>query len=155
MNTDFKHALYLDDLRTPTEAPEGHEPFRVVRNYDQFVSYIETYGIPDLISFDHDLADEHMNDWFANQAKGNQHISYDDFKEKTGMDCVKWLCNRIQDEKEAGNTVSMPIIRVHSANAMGSQNIISYATSFADAMGLKADVRYMVTPFKIETKVEE
>ena len=38
MNTTLKHALYLDDLRTPTEAPEGHEPFRVVRSYDQFVS---------------------------------------------------------------------------------------------------------------------
>lgn len=155
MNTNLKTALYLDDLRTPKVALDGYEPFSVVRNYDQFVSHIQTHGVPDLISFDHDLADEHMMDWHENQAKGNQHISYDTFKEKTGLDCIKWLCDTIMNEKENGNHVAMPAIRVHSANAVGSQNMLSYAASFCNAMDIQGDLCYMVTPFTIETKVEE
>jgi hypothetical protein len=155
MNTTLKRALYLDDLRTPTVTLEGYEPFSVVRNYDEFVSHIQTHGIPDFISFDHDLADEHMHDWFQNQARGKEVINYESFQEKTGMDCMKWLCNTILDEKENGNPYSMPVIRVHSANVMGSQNMLSYAASFCHALDLEGDIRYMVTPFKMDTKVED
>lgn len=155
MNTTLKRALYLDDLRTPTVTLEGYEPFSVVRDYDQFVSHIQTHGIPDLISFDHDLADEHMRDWYKHQARGVETISYGEFKEKTGLDCMKWLCNLILDEKENGNDVTMPAIRVHSANPMGSQNMLSYASSFCSVMELDADIRYLVVPFVIATQVEE
>lgn len=155
METNKKRALYLDDLRTPSVTLDGYEPFTVVRNYDQFVSHIQTHGVPDLISFDHDLADEHMRDWYKHQAHGIETISYDTFKEMTGLDCMKWLCNFIQDEKENGIDITMPAIRVHSANPMGSQNILSYASSFCSVMELDADIRYMVSPFVIETKVEE
>lgn len=154
METNVNTALYLDDLRTPSAVIEGYEPFVVVRNYDQFVSHIKTYGIPALISFDHDLADEHMRDWYKHQARGIEQVSYEDFTEKTGLDCMKFLCKTIQDAKENGHYFFMPAIRVHSANPMGSQNILSYAHSFCTAMGLEGDIRYMVTPFTIATIVE-
>lgn len=41
--------LYLDDLR-PT--PEG---FERVYDYEEFTEYISQNGMPDFISFDHDL----------------------------------------------------------------------------------------------------
>jgi hypothetical protein len=154
METNNKLALYLDDLRTPSVALDGYEPFIVVRNYDQFVSHIQTHGIPDLISFDHDLAEEHMRDWYKYQARGIEKVSYEEFTEKTGMDCMKFLCNTIQDEKEKGNNIAMPAIRVHSANPMGSQNMLSYAHNFCAVMELDTNIRYMVIPFVIDTQVK-
>lgn len=44
--------LYLDDLR-PT--PEG---FERVYSYTDFVAYLKCKGLPDFISFDHDLGEE-------------------------------------------------------------------------------------------------
>ena len=43
--------LYLDDLRV---TPEG---FDRVYNYADFVEYITQNGLPDFISFDHDLGE--------------------------------------------------------------------------------------------------
>lgn len=41
--------LYLDDLRS---VPKG---FILVRSYTEFIFYIQQNGLPDFISFDHDL----------------------------------------------------------------------------------------------------
>ena len=88
----MKKALYLDDQRTPTETIPGYEPWFVVRNYAQFIEWISTHGMPDLISFDHDLAEEHIDDYFRQKlALGYQHPNYDEYTEKTGLDCAKWL----------------------------------------------------------------
>jgi hypothetical protein len=154
MNTVLKRALYLDDVRTPTITLEGYQPFAVVRNYDQFVRHIELNGVPDLISFDHDLADEHMMDYFMNQHEGKAVIEYDNFKEKTGLDCIKWLCNLILDEKENGNSIAMPAIRVHSHNPVGAANIHDYANSFCASMGWPAAATFLRIPFVIETQIE-
>ena len=43
--------LYLGDLRT---TPEG---FGRVYSYEEFVAYLQHYGLPDFISFDHDLGE--------------------------------------------------------------------------------------------------
>ena len=37
--------LYLDDIRTPKT-----EGWDIVRSYDEFVNYIETNGVPDVVS---------------------------------------------------------------------------------------------------------
>lgn len=47
--------LYLDDQRTPVE-----KGWKVVRNYKEFVAYIENNAMPDIISFDHDLQSGEM-----------------------------------------------------------------------------------------------
>ena len=47
--------LYLDDQRTPIE-----KGWTVVRNYKEFVAYIENNAMPDIISFDHDLQSGEM-----------------------------------------------------------------------------------------------
>ena len=59
------------------------KPWDIVRNYTQFVMYIEKNGLPKLVSFDHDLDDEQMYACINGvEYKG---------KEKTGLDCAKFL----------------------------------------------------------------
>ena len=52
--------LYLDDIRIPQT-----EGWDIVRSYDDFVNWIEMNGLPDVVSFDHDLChkiDESLHD---------------------------------------------------------------------------------------------
>lgn len=76
--------LFLDDTLQPPDIT-----WDVVRSYDDFVYYIETHGVPDVISFDHDLAFEHYP--FAEDNPEAKKIPYDRYTEKTGYDCAKWL----------------------------------------------------------------
>jgi hypothetical protein len=48
--------LYLDDIRTPKT-----KGWDIVRSYDEFVKWIEENGLPDKLSFDHDLGEEGTN----------------------------------------------------------------------------------------------
>jgi hypothetical protein len=127
--------LFLDDLRIPKDAiglvPSNLNQFYwendwdIVRSYDEFVSYITKNGLPDFISFDHDLADDHYNDLFSdeNWVKDDSDIvlKYDEYKEKTGFECAKWLVDFCLD-----NGSQIPNTIVHSANPVGKKNIESY-----------------------------
>lgn len=113
----MSYKLFLDDVREPkdvkwTEIPLG--PWSVVRNYTDFVRVIENRGMPDHISFDHDLADEH----YQNQRGGQ-------FSEKTGLDCAKWLA-----EHCAVFGYQLPEFTVHSMNPVGKERIRSFLESF-------------------------
>lgn len=155
MENKSKTSLYIDDCRTPIEDIPGYEPWVIVRNYDQFVEYILNNGIPDYISFDHDLSDEHMSDYFKNQGNGIFEINYHEFKEKTGLDCINWLCNYIQDQKEIGNDLKFKIIGVHSANPVGAENIIKTAQSFIKFMNWTDSFAFINVPkFTMETTIE-
>lgn len=113
--------LYLDDNRTPID-----NGWIVVRDYKEFTEWIMAYGIPDVISFDHDLADEHMEDFHARGGfESTQQIKYGKFKEKTGFDCAKWLV-QMCDESE----FELPKCYVHSANPIGAENIISFLNCY-------------------------
>lgn len=72
--------LYLDDLRS---TPEN---FERVYDYDEFVNFINKNGVPEFISFDHDLGEG-----------------------KTGFDCAKFLVEFCLD-----NGVSEINFQVHS-----------------------------------------
>jgi hypothetical protein len=116
----MKHNIYLDDVRTPKE-----KGWTVVRDYDQFVSTVMYLGLEniDSISLDHDLGDSAMKEWHTNVAK-NYTLNYDNIIEKTGMDCAKWLVNQWMD--------GQPVVEVytHSANAIGSANIMGYINNY-------------------------
>lgn len=147
----MKKALYLDDVRTPTTTIPGYEPWYVVRNYDEFVAWITEHGIPELISFDHDLADEHMDDYFKQIAIfGFQQPDYESYKEKTGLDCAKWLVEYIQANNLQLNTVS-----VHSHNPVGSSNIQSYINGFKRHMGWPEDCFLMRHPFVVDKNKQQ
>lgn len=145
-DTQLKRALYLDDIRTPTTTIQGYEPWYVVRNYDEFVEWISKNGVPDLISFDHDLAQEHMDDYFSQKLHlGWQQPSYDTYKEKTGLDCAQWLAQYIQ-----ANNLQLYAVSVHSHNPVGASNIQSFINGFKRHMGWPEDCFMMKHPFTIE-----
>lgn len=146
----MKRALYLDDVRTPTTTIHGYEPWYVVRNYEEFVAWILDNGIPDLISFDHDLAKEHTDDYFNQVAlQGHQIPDYDNYKEKTGLDCARWLVEFVQKSGQPLKAVS-----VHSHNPVGAANIQSFINGFKRHMGWDEDCFMMKHPFTVEKKQE-
>lgn len=137
--------LWLDDLRNPSESqwkqllPEGDREVIWVKNYDEFVNWIETNGLPYFISFDHDLADYHYTpkEYWTNNAGYYESLKFQEenktkFKEKTGYDCAKWLVNYALDNK----LNDLPRWNTHSANPVGVVNInnllVNYLKSVSD-----------------------
>lgn len=142
----MKKALYLDDQRTPTKTIPGYHPWEVVRNYDEFVGWIEKNGVPDLISFDHDLAEEHIDDYFNQKLNiGWQQPSYDTYKEKTGLHCAQWLCEYVQK-----NNLKLNLCSVHSHNPIGAVNIQSYINGFKKHMDWDQDCYIGKHEFTVE-----
>jgi hypothetical protein len=125
----MKYRIYLDDVRTPVA-----KDWTVVRNYDEFAQKINTIGLEniELISLDHDLGDSEIKEWHYGVVK-NYTINYDNITEKTGYDCAKWLVNKWLDGK--------PVVKVvtHSANAIGSANIMGYINNYLHLNRLPQD----------------
>lgn len=109
--------LWLDDVRNPQQylakKPTSNTLIRNqdfynrlfskydvdfvwVHNFDEFTSYIMKNGLPQFVSFDHDLG------------KGLQ----------KGYDCAKWLISYC---KQVGK--KLPMFFVHSANPNGQREI--------------------------------
>jgi hypothetical protein len=116
-----KMRLYLDDVRTPKDTD-----WEVVRSYDEFVAHIRLHGLEnyELISLDHDLGDTAMNEYY-NNVHPNYTLDYSNIKEKTGMDCAKFLV-----AESMTNGIPLPAIYVHSANPIGSANIMGYINNY-------------------------
>jgi hypothetical protein len=119
--------LFLDDEREPHKVTwkalrVGGNPQRlptvdweVVRNYVEFLTCVGENGIPTVVAFDHDLADEHYS---LPTSDGDD---YSDHKEKTGYHCARWLCEHcIKMNRQLPKE-----IYIHSMNLMGRENILS------------------------------
>ena len=104
--------LYLDDVRVPKT--EGWE---IVRSYEEFVEWIEKNGLPNEISFDHDLSDVSYD-----PVTQKEHFKY---HETTGYDAAKWLCEYCWT-----NGLPIPTWNVHSANPVGRDNIVQILKSY-------------------------
>jgi hypothetical protein len=116
--------VFLDDLRTidMVYSEFDSNEWVIVRDFHQFVNYINKYGIPEFVSFDHDLGFEHTRFFFNNGGHENPPDPIDgDFKEKTGYDAAKWLV-----EYCINNDKKIPKWFVHSANPVGNRNIREY-----------------------------
>ena len=113
--------LYLDDIRIPTEGE-----WEVVRNYDEFVAHIKLNGLEnyEVISLDHDLGESAMQEYYTN-TKPNFSLDYNNIKEKTGMDCARFLV-----AESMTKSIPLPQIYVHSANPIGSANIMGYINNY-------------------------
>lgn len=133
----MNYKLFLDDVRSLGEIYRytknkiyQEEDWYIVRNYKEFVELVEALGLPEIVSFDHDLSDEHYHpDMNVGFEAYNQH--YKNFKEKTGYDCAIWLCDYHSDcclhsEEE----IEFPVYLIHSMNPVGSQNIKSYIQNY-------------------------
>jgi hypothetical protein len=122
----MKQYIYLDDVRTPTQGVgDDNQPWVVVRSYDEFVEKVNEIGLENIqsISLDHDLGDTAVSEW-KNNVYHNYKLDYDNITEKTGYDCAKWLVEQWMDNK--------PVVTVmtHSANAIGSANIMGYINNY-------------------------
>jgi hypothetical protein len=116
-----KFKVYLDDLRTPID-----EEWIVCRNYNEFVDKVSEIGLDNIetISLDHDLGETAIKEYFKNVTT-NYVLNYDNIHEKTGYDCAKWLV-----EQCINNGTKLPLILTHSANPIGSANIMGYINNF-------------------------
>jgi hypothetical protein len=128
--------IYLDDVRTPVE-----KDWRVVRNFDEFVKAVEEIGLSDIktISLDHDLGDSAMFEYYSNVSP-NYRLDYNNISEKTGYDCAKWLVKKFYQENpdweklprdvKRAKAFPFPTVYTHSANPIGSANIMGYINNF-------------------------
>ena len=101
--------LFLDDLRTVDMVYDKSEVdlFDVVRNYEDFVSYIKVNGLPNFISFDNDLG-----------LDANEEVAPD------GYACAKWLVY------ESGLDLRSLEFKVHSANPVAAEQIRGLLTNY-------------------------
>ena len=90
----------------------NRKEWQVVRSFDEFVAWIETNGLPDFISFDHDLG-----------------LLDEQSEELNGMTCAKWLVNYCLD-----NDLKLPDFVVHSSNPAGAKNIEGLLKGFGEWM---------------------
>ena len=105
----MKTLLWLDDVRDPLTndwlnfSPIGKDiDVHWVTNYQEFVDWIMSYGLPDAVCFDHDLGED-----------------------LSGMDCAKFLV----DFCIKGNK-KLPKYNIQSANPVGRENIDLYLKNF-------------------------
>jgi hypothetical protein len=121
MKINNRLRLYLDDIRTPVD-----DDWIVVRNYDEFVKQIKLHGLGnfEVISLDHDLGEGAMVEYYTN-VKNNYMLDYNNINERTGMDCCRYLVSESMNEK-----IPLPQIYVHSANPIGSANMMGYINNY-------------------------
>ena len=125
-----QYGLYLDDCRTVTEnfiipanpynpiddfGDSGSArklPWVIARTYEEFVQVLAERGIPAVVSFDHDLDEEHMQEYFRVHENGLSELDYSRFTVKTGVDCIDALAEAVlaRGERPPG------IINLHTHN---------------------------------------
>jgi len=100
--------MYLDDIRNPEFKYD-----KIVRSYAEAVDFVKQNGIPQFISFDHDLG-----------------CDINGKLEKSGFDFAKWLV-----ECDIENIYKFPKnfeFKVHSANPIGKNNIESLLYNYIE-----------------------
>ncbi len=123
----MKKLIWLDDIRDPhTEnwlfsyAPQfsdGEGEVIWVKNYFEFIEEIKKNGLPDTISFDHDLGEDVAREKVSKGISKRQ-ARIQKRETKSGYDCAKWLVEFCIDNK-----FHIPNYVVHSANPVGAENI--------------------------------
>ena len=127
--------LFLDDSKLPKDVLNnmllriGNDAniycnleWEIVKDFREFVKFVENNGIPKVVSFAHDLVDEHYEIMCA---CGSSEDFPDTFNEKTGLDCAKWLVGHHILKGGA-----FPKILVHSMNPYGSERIKNYISKY-------------------------
>jgi hypothetical protein len=138
-----KCKIYLDDFRVPLNG--AHDPMPeygdwiLVKNYQEFVGVVSAKGLNNIavISLDHDLDESAMREYY-NNVSPNYTLDYNNIVEKTGLDCAKWLISSYYEKSQTSqgrsekrkSGITFPQIYVHSANPIGSANIMGYINNF-------------------------
>lgn len=109
----MSYTLFLDDIRFPEDVRYDYGPYCniiICRNVDDALWTVQQRGLPNFISFDHDLGDD------------------DPVLEKTGYTFARLLCSYIMSQ-------NLPLpdkfnYYVHSMNPVGARNIQAYMDNF-------------------------
>lgn len=104
------YRMFLDDEREP---PDG--VWEIVRTYEAATELVCKRGLPEFISFDHDLG-----------ANPDGSIA------RTGADFARWLCDYIVDHHPDSSGFSW---YVHSQNPIGAENINSRLNGLMKYLG--------------------
>ena len=136
----MSYNLFLDDLRKPEHAyiaPKrddnsiiitsnslanisgvSNDDWVIVRCYEEFVQALDDRGIPNVVSFDHDLDEEHIRHYYSvTELSGI--IEYSNLKVKTGKHCAEYFVQKCKELKPE----QLPDVYIHSANKYGAEEI--------------------------------
>lgn len=124
--------LFLDDKRSPKDAFNENlygnpvhlfvtEEWEVVKNYKEFCEWILKNGVPEMISFDHDLSPSHYTpkEYWTDYEKSKEWQNKQKHTEPTGAGCAIWLRDYCEE-----NNIEFPWFMVHSANPVGRDKIL-------------------------------
>jgi hypothetical protein len=129
--TKNNFCLFIDDERFPINIGQNNQKsafeltgnyiykqldWVIVRSFGEFVKVIEEKGVPEYISFDHDLKDFHYYHYSTYTVYTGK-IDYT-IVEGTGFECAKWLIQYLLD-----NDLDAPEILIHTQNNVGGENI--------------------------------
>lgn len=112
------YKLYIDDVRNPPD-----RTYVVVRSMAAAQEYIEEYGYPFYVSFDHDLG-------MKGQVLSNGLWIGEEVEQPSGYDFAKWLCAKDMDKPWMLSHEFR--YNVHSANPVGSANITGYLENYLE-----------------------
>jgi hypothetical protein len=131
----MRYRLFLDDLRAPTDCVtymhrrigklnlEYIQKWKVVKNYEEFVATVKLLGLPEVVSFDHDLSPDQYGREMDFVSMKEYYETED--REMTGYDCVKWLCDYCRK-----NELKFPRFYLHTLNPVGRQNMADYIENY-------------------------
>ena len=122
----FQSVLWLDDCRQPTLLGVDW-----VKSYDEFVAFLKTHEMPELLCFDHDLSFEHQA---IHEDRPGPLIPYDTYKELTGYHAAQYVVE---------NKLPVRYWSVHSMNAQGRRNIEAVMRAYCP----QGEVRFLHIPF--------
>ena len=109
--------LFLDDVREPAQVTWVKLPpfvsWTIVRNYNQFVEAVTRDGLPEFVTFDHNLTDESYSGY------------YRPVGERTGYHCAKFMVKYCKE-----NRLAFPRYTVHSMNLTGKADIVQMIEQF-------------------------
>ena len=114
MSNELEWTLFLDDERSPTPDLELVE---IARDCDEAVALVETFGVPTVISFDHDLG----------------RIPRSKAAKPVATNFLHWLIEMDLDGKL--KLLNVKRVIVHSANFSGASNIIGLWDGYAVVIG--------------------
>lgn len=139
--------IFLDDIRQPEDVLQYqihlnkqpiiiderlfgfNENWKIVRNFNEFKTLLDSVDIDtiDLISFDHDLADEHYTpfEYWDDYEASKKYQESKQYTEKTGLHCAQYLAEKCREEGKL-----LPDFTVHSQNPVGFDNILYYLLNY-------------------------
>lgn len=137
--------LFLDDLRNTDERTiqslsiydeDGNKCKRdyhlnsiwsLVKSYREFVDHVKKHGSPNVVSFDHDLGEAHMQMYHTGIWRdfGLQAYRHPMNNAATGYDCLGFLLSFCVEK-----SIQIPTIYIHTMNPWGRENMLALIKEF-------------------------